>query len=221
MINIIHGDDNTASRDFFAKQKTLESIAYDAENLSMIELAQSLQGSGLFEGGNKIFIENLFGRKAKNVEQITQLLNQYSKNSDIYIYSDKILPAKTLKEFKNSQENPFKIPQTIWAFVDGIKPNNPANIGLFRSALSSNELEIVFSMLLRQFRLLLGLGSNIDEAKRLAPWQIGKLQRQKSNFGEEKLKSIYKKLYKIDRQSKTGSTNLNLTQSIDMLLLDI
>lgn len=221
MINIIHGDDTTASRDFFVKQKTAGSITYDAENLSSVELAQTLQGSGLFEGGNKIFIESLFGRKAKNVEQITELVNTHSKNSDIFIYSDKLLPAKTLKEFKNSQETAFKIPQTIWAFVDGIRPNNPSNINLFHSALSSNESEIVFSMLLRQFRLLLGLESNIDEAKRLAPWQIGKLQRQKSNFGAEKLKNIYKKLYKIDRQTKTGSTNLTLMQSIDMLMLDL
>jgi DNA polymerase III delta subunit len=221
MIHLIHGDDPTRSREYFAKQKTSDSITYDAENLSLIELAQTLQGSGLFGGGTVVFIENLFGRKAKNATEIIELLNTNSKQSEIYIYSDKLLPAKSLKEFKNSEDTVFKVPQTIWAYVDGLRPDSRSNLKLFHSALDSNEPEYIFSMLVRQFRLLLGLNSGIDEIKRLAPWQIGKLQKQRSYFGEEKLKDVYKSIYTIDKKTKTGGTNLSLTQNIDLLMLSI
>ena len=62
---------------------------------------------------------------------------------------------------------------------------------------------------------------NIDEVKRIAPWQKSKIVRQASLFGEEKLKLIYKKLYKIDKTTKTGKSNLTLVQNIDILLLEI
>lgn len=225
MINIIHGDDNLTSRKTFADLKDAKSITYDAENLSVVELKQSLQGSGIFESSERIFIENLFGRRAKNAEETIEVINSAGKNTQIYIYADKELPAKAVGQFKDSKAQNFKIPQNIWAFLDGIRPESENNITLFHNALSSNEPEIIFSMLVRQFRLLLGLSGNssnkIDELKRLAPWQSSKLERQMSIFGQEKIKEIMKKLYKIDRDTKTGKTNLMLTQSIDMLMLEI
>ena len=62
---------------------------------------------------------------------------------------------------------------------------------------------------------------NAEEVKKLAPWQKGKLTRQASMFGLDNLKKTYKKLYKIDKSQKTGSSNLTLVQSIDFLLLEI
>ena len=80
-------------------------------------------------------------------------------------------------------------------------------------------------MIIRQFRLLLGLSessnNNIDEIKRLAPWQKSKLVRQASLFGVDKLKQIYKMLYKIDKSQKTGKSPLTLVQDIDILMLEI
>ena len=63
--------------------------------------------------------------------------------------------------------------------------------------------------------------ADIEEVKRLAPWQKSKLMNQASMFEMKKLKEIYKKLYKIDKAQKTGATNLSLTQNIDIFLLEI
>lgn len=225
MLTIIHGDDVVSSRNYFLEQKNKDSITFDAESLSLIELGQSVQGSGLFGPSNKVFIENLFSRKGlKNLETIAEIINK-TKEANVFIWADKEIGVKNLSSFPKIQNQIFKIPQNIWAFLDGIKPRNQSNLTMFQNVLKTTSVEIVFTMIVRQFRLMLGLieisKENIDEVKRLAPWQRGKLTKQASMFGIENLKKTYKKLYKIDKSQKTGSSNLNLTQSIDILLLEI
>lgn len=225
MLTIIHGDDIVSSRNYFSSQKKENSLTFDAESLELNELDQSLRGSELFGASSPIFIENLFSRKAaKNFDEISSVLNKKTE-TDIFIWADKTLPVKSLSLFLKSNVKVFKIPQNIWSFLDGIKPGNVSNVSMFHNALSTSEAEIVFTMIVRQFRLMIGLSessnNNIDEIKRLAPWQKSKLIRQASLFEIDKLKQIYKKLYKIDKAQKTGSSNLNLVQSIDIFLLEI
>ena len=225
MITIIHGSDNVSSRDFFLEQKDKNSLTFDAQELNAVELSQSLQGSGLFGITNKIFVDNLFTKKGlKSLDTVSEILNQ-SKDVEIYIWADKEMGIKSLSSFPKFQNQNFKIPQNIWSFLDGIKPENVSNVSMFHNALSTSEPEIIFTMIIRQFRLMIGLSenfnNNIDEIKRLAPWQKSKLVRQASLFGIDNLKQIYKKLYKIEKGQKTGSTNLTLSQNIDILLLQI
>ncbi|OGH47754.1 MAG: hypothetical protein A3A51_04955 [Candidatus Levybacteria bacterium RIFCSPLOWO2_01_FULL_39_10] len=225
MITFIHGDDVVSSRNYFLKQKNDNSITFDAENLSIIELLQSLQGEGLFGNSKSIFIDNLFTQKGvKNLNEITQVLKE-KNNADVYIWSNKILGAKVLSEFPRCDSKLFKIPQNIWAFLDGIRPSDSRNVILFHKALNETDPEIVFAMIIRQFRLMIGLlddsGKSIDEVKRLAPWQKSKFIKQAGLFGTNKLKAVYKKLYEIDKSSKTGTTGLTLSQNIDNLLLEI
>ena len=225
MITIVHGEDIVSSRKYFVDQKDENSLTFDAEPLILIELDQSLCGPGLFGSSNKIFIENLFSRKAsKNFDGISLVLNKKTE-ADIFVWADKILPAKSLSLFPKSNVKVFKIPQNIWSFLDGIKPENVSNVSMFHNALSTSEPEIIFTMIIRQFRLMLGLieksKDNIEELKRLAPWQKSKLVKQSSLFGLEKLKEVYKKLYKIDKSVKTGASNLTLVQNIDILLLNL
>lgn len=224
MITLVHGQDNLSSRKFFLSNKDKDSITFDAETLNVIELSQSLQGSGLFENPKKIFIENLFTRKGnKNLSAVSEILNSNDKY-EVFIYADKDVGVRSLSNFPKFTNENFKVPQNIWSFLDGIRPNNPKNVVSFHNALAGTEPEIVFAMIIRQFRLMIGIsssGKNIDEVKKLADWQRTKLQRQASLFGPVKLKETYKKLLKIEKSSKTGSTNLTLTQNIDILLLEI
>ncbi len=225
MITLVHGNDNLTSRKFFLSQKDKDSITFDAEEIIVIELAQSLQGEELFRVSKKIFIENLFTRKGtKNLESIGKVLEN-NKNTEVFIWSEKEIGIRTLSSFPKFENQNFKVPQNIWAFLDGIRPNSPKNVAVFHSTLTSTEPEIVFAMIVRQFRLLLGISSeskkNADEIKKLASWQKSKLIRQATLFKPEKLKEIYKKLYKIEKSQKTGSSNLNLVQNIDILLLEI
>jgi len=225
VITLVHGDDSLASRKYFLSQKDDHSITFDSETISVVELAQSMQGSGLFEDSRKIFIENLFTRKGqKNLTSVADTLEN-TKNSEIYIWADKNVGVRSLGKFPKFENQNFKIPQNIWSFLDGIRPSNPRNINSFHNALKGTEPEIIFAMIIRQFRLLAGISSddkqNAEEVKKLAPWQKSKLQKQASLFSQDKIKLIYKKLYKIEKGQKTGATNMTLTQNIDILLLEI
>jgi len=224
MITLVHGQDNVSSRKFFLSQKDKDSITFDAESLSVIELSQSLAGGGLFENPKKIFIENLFTRKGnKNLVPVSDVL-KLNEKSEVYLYADKDVGVRSLSNFPKFTNENFKIPQNIWSFLDGIRPGNPRNVSAFHNALEGSEPEIVFAMIIRQFRLLIGIssnGNNIEEVKKLADWQMKKLKNQASLFGMTKLKEIYKKLYKIEKSAKTGSSNLSLTQNIDILLIEI
>ena len=84
---------------------------------------------------------------------------------------------------------------------------------------------MVFFMLIRQFRLLLALREkstvHIDEVKRLAPWQMGKLQKQALLFSPEKLVFLYSQLADIDANHKIGKLSLPLDSTIDIFLLEI
>jgi DNA polymerase III delta subunit len=61
----------------------------------------------------------------------------------------------------------------------------------------------------------------IDELKRMAPWQLAKLQKQAKQFGGEKLKSAYQKLFELDLALKTGKIPYSLERSIDFFLADL
>lgn len=225
MITLIQGNDTLSSRKYFLDQKDSESLTFDGENINLVELEQSLAGSGLFGSSKKIFIENLFSRKsAKNLDAIGKLLTA-NQNLNVYIWADKEVGVKALTTFPKIENKVFKIPQNIWNFLDNLRPSTSSNVSSFHRTLKESETEIIFAMIIRQFRLMLSLiqdsKDNIDEVKRIAPWQKTKLMRQASLFGEEKLKAIYKKLYLIDKKTKTGKTNLTLTQNIDILLLEI
>lgn len=221
MIYLIHGEDNYTSRKYFMDQKDNESITFDAETLNLDDLKQSLMGSGLFEESKKIFIENLFTRKGNKVlSDVSKILSE-TKDSEVYLWASKDVGVRSLKEFPKFENKNFKIPQNIWSFLDSIKPNSKQNVVNFHLALKGTDVEIIFAMIIRQFRLMLALNSDIDEAKKLAPWQSSKLTKQALSFGEDKLKNAYKKLYLIDKKTKTGKTNLSLTQNIDIFLLQI
>lgn len=225
MITLIHGEDILASRKYYLDQKTDDSIFFDAEEIDLVNLNQMLHGSGLFQTTNRIFIDNLFTRKGqKNLTNIAEVIKG-NENSEIFIWAGKDVGVRSLKDFPKFENKNFKIPQNIWNFLDSIKPNSTTNINNFHQALNGTDVEIIFAMIVRQFRLMLGLTSssnkNAEEVKKLAPWQKGKLTKQASLFGESKLKEVYNKLYKIDKNQKTGKTNLTLTQNIDILLLQI
>lgn len=225
MIFLYHGDDFALSRVNFNKEKDKESIILDASDYDQNFLNQLMSESSLFEDHKKVFIDNLFGKKAsKNFNQLLEFINK-ANHLDIHIWADKQITKTQTKDFPKYSEQVYKIPQTIFSFVDNITPNNSNNVVNFHNTLSHSEPEFIFTMIVRQFRLMLGLlsesGNNIDEITRLKDWQTGKLKRQGLLFGEDKIKSIYEKLYSIDKSLKTGSSKLNLTQAIDMLLLEL
>ena len=229
MITILHGDDIAASREKYLeeKNKATNPIEFRGDKLELSDLKQSAEGGSLFNEEKEIFIETLLSgrKKSKQIEELIDYLNNQNGNLKIFIWENDELTKTQLSVYKKADLRLFKLSQTLFQFLDSIKPNNIQNVSLFHTALTNSSAEIIFFMLIRQFRLLLALtdssSQTIDEVKRLAPWQRGKLERQAKLFGQNKLKEIYKKLYEIDYKIKSGQTAFSLTQAIDFLLAEI
>lgn len=227
MITIVHGDDTAGSRKFFMDKRGKSDLpVFDGEKLTLIDIKQNV-GAGLFEKPEAIFVEGFISnsKPGKNLDEISKYLKENSKNIEIYFWEKKELTKRQLAQFgSNVAIETFKIPKNTFAFLDGLKPGNgKRNVELFQSALNGSSEELLFFMLIRQFRLLLAVssGAPIDEAKRLAPWQKSKLLSQARQFTPDQLKKIYKKLYEIDLAQKTGGLTMPLRQTVDFFLLDI
>ncbi len=231
MITIIHGDDIVSSRKYLLEEKkTADSpIALEGERLTLSDLVPIIEGNQLFSKGKNIFVEKfLSGKKANSNElkNIASYLQKNNKLANIFLWEAKELTHGMLTLFKDAQVKLFKLPKHLFAFIDAIYPQNKHRLfSLFHSALKETEAELIFFMMIRQFRLLIALSDTnsdaIEEVKRLAPWQRNNLQKQLKYFSNEALLSIYKKLFDIDLAQKTGSSPLSLIQAIDFFLLSL
>jgi len=242
MITIIHGDDTLLSRNYLGelKQKNKDSVTFDANKITITDLVQNIEGSGLFGSTKAIFIEEFLTKlkktnksstdsvRDKESKEILDYIIKKSKSSNFILWESKEIQKKDLSEFKDAVIKYFKLPKNIFLFLDNLKPGNSKNLlNLFHQALEAGiKEELILFMIQRQIRILLALSDpsnneSIDELIRLAPWQMEKLERQARLFNVLSLKKIYKKLYEIELAQKTGTLSLSLVQSIDFLLLEM
>ena len=230
MITLIYGDDTAASRNYLfeLKSRTGSSVYFEGDKVSITDLVQELDSESLFQEQKTIILEQLLTKKkaGKEKETILSYLHDKAIENEIILWEGKDLEKKTLSGFRYANLKQFKIPQTLFLFLDNIKPNNTSKlISSFHQAAQKTELEMIFFMLIRQFRLLLSLKEQtqalIEETKRLAPWQKEKLQRQANLFDKKQLINLYTKLAKIDQANKTGTLNRPFASAIDFFLLEI
>lgn len=230
MITIIHGEDVVKSRNYFLdeKQKHADAIYFDGRKLTNTDIIQALEGNELFSTTKIIFIEEFFSKRkqSKETDEIITII-LHNQDAHVYFWESKDLSSRELQIFKQATIKQFKLPQTIFAFLDAIKPHNGKTIlQLFHKTLSNDDEQFVFFMLIRHIRLLLALyegstGALIEEVRRMAPWQKNKMQKQAKHFTLEQLMTLYNKLFQFDLGQKTGTLSLSLARAIDFLLLEI
>lgn len=229
MITVIHGDDTTKSRAFFIEQKRKYPALsiLDGEKVTVTELTQTLEGGDLFASDKAIFLEQLISKKQRSKEKEALLDYLLAKRTnDIFLWEGKELDKRTLKPFLNETIRAFSLPKSLFLFLDTLMPGNGQKlVTLFHETLSTSEPEMIVFMLVRQIRILLALSSpsskQIDEVKRLAPWQLNKLQKQAKSFSQERLLELHANLYQLDHDQKTGNLASSLISTIDFLLLEI
>lgn len=229
MITIIHGSDSASSRKHFLDQKEQvpDSNIIDGSKLDLTDLLQIFQG-GLFNEPGKFFIESIIGKrqKSRELDSFIETLNKYSADNNIYLWEAKDLSSTRLKQFKNPVNKQFRIPATIFLLLDSLKPKNGKElIRLFHKTIETTDAEMVFFMIVKQIRYLIALSEpsddQIDEIKKMAPWQKSKLQKQADLFEIGELKRLYANLFEIEKDLKTGNLPLNIVQAIDLLLISI
>ncbi len=231
MITIIHGDSVSQSREYFFKIKeafkNLSSL--EGQSIAKEDLVNFFSGGNLFYEEKNLSIENLFSKNksGKNLDQLVAVLIDNEKKSNIILWEEKEISQKNLNLLPKAQVHIFKIPKLIFNFLDSIKTGNGKNIIIiFHKLLENTPVEIILFMMVRQLRSLIAVTSvdrsnNIEEIQKIAPWQREKLQRQAAFFDNEKLITLYNKLYSIDLSVKTGALPVPLVTAIDFLLIDI
>lgn len=229
MITIIHGDNIGESRGYYSEQKEKysEKVILEGATLTYTDLLQAISGSGLFGNQQVIFIEDMLSKRkpSKELENIIHALTaKEQKPETIFLLESKELTTKQLSPFKTATIKQFKIPQTVFSFLDSFAPGNgKKTMLLFHQLLRTEDVHFVLFMLQRHVRILLALTKPsepaISEVKRMAPWQRGKMEKQAKLFTQERLLTLHETLYQLELGQKTGKLTLALDQAIDFLLL--
>ena len=231
---ILHGENTVFSRkelnSLKEKNNDKEIIFLNGKNLKLTELKEALETQSLFGMEKLIIIEN-FLSKLKNLRSGTKnpeinYLIQQKHLKNLIFWEDKEINKSLLSLFKKAEIKFFKVERLVFSLVESIKPNNAkVVIDLFKKILLKNPMEIIFSMIIRQFRLLILIKSGTKngplEFLRLAPWQKQKLTNQAKFFTMEELRKIYKRLLEIDYNNKTGQSCFDLAKTLELFIIEI
>jgi hypothetical protein len=230
MITILHGEDTSSSRNYLyeLKQRSPEAPVIAGESIVLTDFVQTFGGGDLFVTETTVFIENLLSKRkqAAEFDSLIDVLRENTLTSTIILWEGKELDKKSLSLFPHATVKNHSLPKTLFLFLDSLKPNNGKQlVQLFAKTRATSETEMIFYLLVKQIRLLLAMKhpgtEKIDEIKRLAPWQLEKLQRQSKLFSSAQLLSLHTQLYELDNGVKTGELVIPLSSAIDILLLEI
>jgi DNA polymerase III delta subunit len=229
MITIIHGDDNAASRTYYKSLQKKDASIFDGEKVTADDIHQATTSQSLFSEEKNIYLENFFSKRktSKETEAILALLQNTDEHITLVFWESKQLTKKQLDTFPKSIQKVFMLSKSLFAFLDAVKPNNSKQVfSLYHETLKHTEAEMILAMLSRQIRILLTLSDinssdQIDEVKRIAPWQKNKLLSQARAFSQAELLKLHEAIFKVDVTSKRGGLSLPLSQTIDFLLLSI
>lgn len=231
MIKILHGQDTVKSRQGLEKlkvqAKNIEGITLNGPKLTLTDFIQALESKSLFSQDRLVILENLLsGKKSKEKEQILQYLQDEKVLVTLILWEDGEISRSTLRLFPQAEISIFKLDPFLFRFIDALKPDNAEIlIKLFRQSIIQEDVNFIFYMLVRHFRLLLflktGERKGLEEVDRLADWQKTKLIKQAQLFDQNKLLNVYRQLLEIDYREKTGLAPYPLTQTLELFLSNL
>ena len=191
-------------------------VIKEAAELDPTNLRQETQSTNLFGDSKCLIIKDLLsGNKAKQKDLLVDILFQ-SSGTDIILFETKKISDTVLKPFSEAKIESYNINPVIFKFLDLLRPGNTNNLlgGWNRLMVLNHEPEYVFSMLVRQIRLLIQAKSGPSYLK-LSPYPKKLIITQATFFDLFHLLDLHQILYQIDKKIKTGTSAL----PIDQLLL--
>ncbi len=231
MLYFFHGDQISQSRRELAKLHEKfagpEIISFDGKTVSLSDLKQASESMSLFGGHRLIIVENLFSsrlqKKSNELDTFISFINQLPPQVDLVFWENKEIKKSLLSLLpKKIDLAIFKPDRVIFNFVESVQPGNSIEmLQLFEGAIKHDTSEMVFAMLVRQFRYLImvkDLGKSVTE---LSPWQLHKFIRQSGFFTLSDLLFHYRKLLDIDVKIKTGIGAFDLSEEIKLFLINI
>lgn len=214
MITLLHGENITVSRNALNQaidEFEGEILRIDGKTVTVEMLTQALEGGSLFAAKKLVVIENITENKIK--------WPKFGSQFDLLFWESKeasLAQIRAIEEkFGQLEIKEFKPSTVAFKFVESLFPENQRQIFSFYKIYSQEEIpEIIFSMIVRQFRLMLS-------PSQLSGWQKDRITSQSKRFPKDQLKRIYKKLLQIDFDQKRGLTPVNLSLSLELFLLSL
>jgi len=227
MLVLLHGDNDLGIQNRLDQIKAdhsgWETVFLDGKTNTVERIIQSFSSQSLFGEDKKLLIiTNTFADKT-----LLGNLPVPEKSFDLIFVEHKKATATQIKDlqekFGKISVEEAKENSAMFTFVEAIAPNSGLAISILRSQMTDEVPEIIFTMIVRQFRLMLLAATNAtegpDDWKRLSDWQKGKLKTQAKKFTVDQLKSAFSKLAEIDRKIKTGQLPGSLREEMENFLL--
>jgi DNA polymerase III delta subunit len=220
---IIHGENTALSRKKLqeliekAKQSGLALDRLEAKKLTPAILQENLGSSSLFGDEKVIIIEELHSLPTSKRKK--ELIETLSTSSDVKIilYEKKKITTTMIKKLGQSEVFEFKISNSLWELLDKLGSNDKKNTLLtMRKAISQNDEFFVYTMIIRQIRIL--ITAKDGGVIKGAPFMVSKLKSQANQFSLEQLLKIHHQLHLLDIKQKNSQLYLNLSQELDLLL---
>jgi len=225
MIHIFHGEklvESLREIDLLKeKLKVGEIIDLDGKKLTPTELIQATESDSLFQKNRLVIVRNYLAKfKRGDTKELKTQIDRIPPGTEI-VFIEVVEIGKTILNLfpKNTDIAIFTPDRLIFKLVDslGVKPTKEVYC-LFTECLRLDAAEFIFTMLVRQFRLLLQVKDG-ETPKGLLSWQVGKLKSQANNFSQGELLKLYRKLLDIDFSIKSGTTAFPLEKSLQQLVL--
>ena len=218
MILLIHGDNQSASREHLhqqiqrAKSKDYEIIKLKGKTLTPNQLITNAESDSMFKSHKLLIIENFFSRpRSKEKQNIIDYLKKTKDLPHLIFWEPKPLPSSFLRT-PGVQVKLFKLPATIFKFLDNFHRH---------AEIPSNEpIELIFYFLHRRLAELIILKDDPSKLKK-APWQLNRLKSQANHFSLDQLIKLHAQLLEIDYLIKSGQSPHSLTVHLDILLARI
>ncbi len=231
MLHIFHGEHVNASRKELAKIREKytgrEIIVLDGKTASVTSLIQATEATSFLAENKLVIIENLLIKrlgKKKNDEVIIDFIKKLPTDVTIVFWEEKELGKTILSLFpKNADIAVFKPDKNIFLFTESLVPKNHArSLQLLHRVMIEGDVEYIFSMIIRQIRLLLLAKKLNGSVPGLSPWQVSKLQKQAAMFSSlPQLLILYRKLLDIDVTIKNGSNPFSPSKNIELFICSI
>ena len=223
MITLLHGDDTATSRNELQRLKAGREIRQlDGRGLTDTMLTQALESDSLFGGDTLVVIENLFsklGKKPKLIATLAEIIKR--SRADVIIWEDKEVGITITKNLGNPSVRLFKIPISLFQFLDGIKPGNTKSVlTLFLKTLATHAPELIYTMLVRRIRQLIQVADGVTP-EGLQSWQVSRLTSQSRSFTIDRLIELYRQLLNMEYSIKTGSSPFTMQQLLEQYLIDL
>lgn len=222
---ILHGENQVESRKKLAfltsqaRKNGREVERLDGKVVGKSDLLMAARSQSLLSDDRLVVVENFFSGRKKAAGALQELAK--AGGAQFVFWEKSALSPSTVKSLLGiAQVEEFKIPKSIFKFLDSLAHGNTKKMLDLLHNIKENEGDFVLSMLGRQIRLLIWAKLS-PQTLTLADWQKRRFVSQAQKFTADQLFAFHAKLLEIDRMNKRSQLPENLSASLDLLVIGL